>query len=327
MPHGVSFRDLQDYRELTDVFSGLLGLQPQGAWLNTGSRIDRVVLEAVTENAFSLLGVRPAVGRVLVPSDEHSSVLVLAHDYWRVQFNADPSVVGQSVRLNAQAVHDCRRRRRVLHRPRVAAQGVGLRADVGPEPHLGRHPRGRGVARRSGSPCAHRDRSPRGRRQHRAGTRGAGRQGRRARRAVPGDERGRPAARGARNAGATRAAERPDVPRRRGGALGCWPDCCCSSRAPTWPTCCWHAPRRGAGRWPCARRSAPAADESSVSCSPRASCSRCSAAQERCCSRLRRPRRWSTGSRASRSGCRSGSTSASTGECSARRSAWPSWPA
>lgn len=37
MPHGVSFRDLQDYRELTDVFSGLLGLQPQGTWLNTGA--------------------------------------------------------------------------------------------------------------------------------------------------------------------------------------------------------------------------------------------------------------------------------------------------
>ena len=103
MPHGVSYRDLQDYRELTDVFSGLLGLQPQGAWLNTGNGIDRVVLEAVTENTFSLLGVRPALGRVLVPSDEQSPVLVVAHDYWRVQLNADPTVVGKSVRLNGQA--------------------------------------------------------------------------------------------------------------------------------------------------------------------------------------------------------------------------------
>ena len=30
MPHGVSFRDLQDYAELTDVFTGLLGYQPAG---------------------------------------------------------------------------------------------------------------------------------------------------------------------------------------------------------------------------------------------------------------------------------------------------------
>ncbi len=102
MPHGVSFRDLQDYGELTDVFSGLLGLQPQGAWLNTDGRIDRVVLEFVTENAFSLLGVRPALGRVLVPSDSGASVLVLAHDYWRSQFDGDPAIVGRSVRLNGQ---------------------------------------------------------------------------------------------------------------------------------------------------------------------------------------------------------------------------------
>jgi putative ABC transport system permease protein len=102
MPHGVSFRDLQDYGELTDVFSGLLGLQPQGAWLHTDGRIDRVVLEFVTENAFSLLGVRPALGRVLVPSDSGASVLVLAHDYWRSQFDGDPAIVGRSVRLNGQ---------------------------------------------------------------------------------------------------------------------------------------------------------------------------------------------------------------------------------
>ena len=68
MPHGLSFRDLQDYAALTDVFTGLLGYQPQGVWFDAGSGVERVVLEAVTENTFSLLGVRPAAGRVLVPA-------------------------------------------------------------------------------------------------------------------------------------------------------------------------------------------------------------------------------------------------------------------
>ncbi len=197
MPHGVSYRDLQDYRELTDVFSGLLGLQPQGAWLNTGNRIDRIVLEAVTENAFSLLGVRPALGRVLVPSDEQSPVLVLAHDYWRVQLNADPSVVGKNVRLNGQAFT-------IVGVAAESFSGLESLLKVSgfvPMSVLNRisddTPRGCGVARGSEPACPHRDRTSQERCRDRAGARRAGRQGRRARCAVPHDEHGRGAPRGA----------------------------------------------------------------------------------------------------------------------------------
>ena len=103
MPHGVSFRDLQDYSELTDVFAGLLAFQPQGAWFDTGNGIERIVVEAVTENSFELIGVRPAIGSVLAPADARRPVIVLAHEYWRGRFGGDPSVVGRSVRMNGEA--------------------------------------------------------------------------------------------------------------------------------------------------------------------------------------------------------------------------------
>jgi predicted permease len=102
MPHGLSFPDLQDYQELTDVFAGLLGYEPHGAWLNTGSGVDRVIVEALTENSFSLLGVPPAAGRVFAASDAHAPVLVLSHEYWQSRFGGDPSVVGRSVHMNEQ---------------------------------------------------------------------------------------------------------------------------------------------------------------------------------------------------------------------------------
>jgi predicted permease len=104
MPHGVSYRDLQDYGALTDVFAGLLGYQPLGAWLDDGSGHERVVVEAVTENSFSLLGVRPAVGRTLAPSDVRGPVIVLAHEYWRSRFAGDPSIVGRAIRVNGEAL-------------------------------------------------------------------------------------------------------------------------------------------------------------------------------------------------------------------------------
>ena len=103
MPHGLSFPDLQDYQELTDVFTGLLAYEPLGAWLNTGSSIDRVIVEALTENSFSLLGVPPAAGRMFAASDAHTPVLVLSYEYWHSHFGGDPSVVGRSVRMNEQA--------------------------------------------------------------------------------------------------------------------------------------------------------------------------------------------------------------------------------
>jgi predicted permease len=103
MPHGVSYRDLLDYAELSDVFSGLLGYQPDGTWLDAGAGPDRVMIEAVTENSFSLLGVRPAIGRLIAPADARTSVVALTYDYWRTRLGGDPSVVGRKVRLSGQA--------------------------------------------------------------------------------------------------------------------------------------------------------------------------------------------------------------------------------
>jgi predicted permease len=102
MPHGLSFRDLQDYAELTGVFAGLLGYQPKGAWFDAGSGSERIVVEAVTESSFSLLGIQPAIGSVLAPADVHKPVVVLALEYWRRRFAGDPSVVGRSVRMNGE---------------------------------------------------------------------------------------------------------------------------------------------------------------------------------------------------------------------------------
>jgi predicted permease len=103
MPHGVSFRDLQDYATATDAFGGMLGYQPIGVWFDAGNGVERVIAEAMTENALLELGVSPTAGRVFTPADSRAPVLVLAHDYWRARFGGDPSIVGRSVRLNGQA--------------------------------------------------------------------------------------------------------------------------------------------------------------------------------------------------------------------------------
>ena len=65
--------------------------------------------EMVSGAFFSVLGVRPALGRLLGPADNvvpgGHRVVVLSDFLWRSRFAADPAIVGRTVRLN-EAVYD-----------------------------------------------------------------------------------------------------------------------------------------------------------------------------------------------------------------------------
>jgi predicted permease len=57
-----------------------------------------------TSNGFNFMGVRPALGRGLVPSDavdgqEPQPVVVLSYKFWQRHFSADPSAVGKTLQL------------------------------------------------------------------------------------------------------------------------------------------------------------------------------------------------------------------------------------
>jgi len=63
------------------------------------------IVEEVSGNFFTLLGVQPVLGRLLSPDDDRAPgghpVMVLSHNYWRRRFGLDPSVVGKTVHVNA----------------------------------------------------------------------------------------------------------------------------------------------------------------------------------------------------------------------------------
>ena len=53
----------------------------------------------VSGGYFGLLGIKPALGRLIVPQDEpqlgESAVVVLGYDYWQRRFAGDPNVLGE----------------------------------------------------------------------------------------------------------------------------------------------------------------------------------------------------------------------------------------
>jgi len=108
-PNGTSFsRPLYLEVEKSGVFESVAGFANAGAVEISGNGpATRTRAQAVTGNFFSTLGIRPAVGRLLQPSDDEPSappVIVLNHLYWQTAFGGAPDVVGRTVRLNGTVV-------------------------------------------------------------------------------------------------------------------------------------------------------------------------------------------------------------------------------
>jgi putative ABC transport system permease protein len=105
-PHSVSWLDYLEYETRRDIFPDMAACAISFAGLSADNRADRIAVSYVTGSYFPMLGIRPAVGR-LIQTDEgrvHGAdpIVVLGHRYWKKRFNADPSVVGRTVRINAQ---------------------------------------------------------------------------------------------------------------------------------------------------------------------------------------------------------------------------------
>ena len=99
-----SYPDYLDYRANARSLSVIAASFIAPAHLSTGGASERVRAELVSGNYFTMLGTRPAVGRLLIPGDDGtrgaSPVVVLSHAIWQGRFGAEPGVVGRTVRLD-----------------------------------------------------------------------------------------------------------------------------------------------------------------------------------------------------------------------------------
>jgi predicted permease len=104
--HNVSWLDYQDFKDKSGAFEELAAYDVNFVGLSTNNRAERITVSYVTSNYFSMLGVPPALGRVLQPGDAAvpggDPVVILGHAYWMKRFNSDQSVVGRAVIVNGK---------------------------------------------------------------------------------------------------------------------------------------------------------------------------------------------------------------------------------
>src|SRR5688572_21285241 len=96
----------QGYRTYATIRDNVSGLEAvaalSAATISTGRGAGARPVDAVlaTPSYFTVLGVRPALGRFFTPDeelDEREHVAVLGHDAWQAQFGGDSSILGRTI--------------------------------------------------------------------------------------------------------------------------------------------------------------------------------------------------------------------------------------
>jgi predicted permease len=100
-----SYPMYRDLRDKNQVFDGMLARIPTQVGLQYHNESKLASAELVSGNYFQVLGVQPAVGRLLTPSDdevqERDPVVVLSYEYWIRRFGGDRGVINSTVLINS----------------------------------------------------------------------------------------------------------------------------------------------------------------------------------------------------------------------------------
>jgi predicted permease len=104
-PRMNSYPIYQDLQQKAEPFSEVLARRTISASVSVDNATERVDAEMVSGNYFTMLGVKPAAGRVFNSEEDDRQymahpVVVLSHGYWVSRFARDPNVVGKKILIN-----------------------------------------------------------------------------------------------------------------------------------------------------------------------------------------------------------------------------------
>jgi macrolide transport system ATP-binding/permease protein len=100
-----SYPDYLDLRDQSTSFSDIIAYRLTLGGLIADNRGDHCIATRVTGNYFSMLGVQPVLGRLILPTEGKTPgadpILVLGYSYWQKRFAGDKNVIGKQVEMNS----------------------------------------------------------------------------------------------------------------------------------------------------------------------------------------------------------------------------------
>jgi len=100
---GVAWPNLVDWRSQSKVFTDIGAVQGRSLTLANVAEPERLEGSAITWNLFPMLGVKPALGRLIRAEEDKPGgdrVVLLSDGLWQRRFGRDPTIVGKTLMLN-----------------------------------------------------------------------------------------------------------------------------------------------------------------------------------------------------------------------------------
>jgi putative ABC transport system permease protein len=99
----ISYPNFLDWVRLNHSFSALAAYRADNFTLTGVGEPERVPVEFISASFFSLLRIKPALGRWFTPQEDEvgaAPVVVLSGGFWKRKFGASPDIVGTAITLN-----------------------------------------------------------------------------------------------------------------------------------------------------------------------------------------------------------------------------------
>jgi predicted permease len=99
-----SYLDYADLRSQSKSFDGLLAYHDDYMSITGSGKPERIYGALASSNYFETLGVRPVLGRTLLPtfSAERTGMAeaILGYDLWQNRYAGDPNIIGKTIQIN-----------------------------------------------------------------------------------------------------------------------------------------------------------------------------------------------------------------------------------
>jgi predicted permease len=98
----LQYADLARLRRERAVFADVVGERLMGVAVPMGAEVERMQASLVTDGYFSMLGVRPELGRFFGAADsaDAAPVAVVSHGFWKSRLGGDSLAIGRPLRVN-----------------------------------------------------------------------------------------------------------------------------------------------------------------------------------------------------------------------------------
>jgi predicted permease len=100
-----SYPIYQEYQKRAEPLAEVIARRLADASISVDNQTERVDIEMVSGNFFTMLGVGAAAGRVFNSQEDDQiyqghPVVVISYDYWNRRFNRDPGAIGKKILVN-----------------------------------------------------------------------------------------------------------------------------------------------------------------------------------------------------------------------------------